>query len=74
MAHRHERDATDALHKFVDQYPTQKDAARALGVSPAYLSDVKNGRRTFSDNLLQKLGLRRVVVKIGYPSSVVVKS
>lgn len=53
----------DRLHKFVDRFPTQKDAADALGIKPAYLSDLVNMRRDLSPNILAKLGLRRTVVQ-----------
>jgi len=53
----------DALYAFVKRYPRQLDAARALEISPAYLSDLVNGRRDITDGILAKLGLKRVVVK-----------
>lgn len=57
-----EINALDRLHKFVEKYPTQKDAAKALGIKPAYLSDLVNMRRDLSDTILTKLGLKRAVV------------
>jgi plasmid maintenance system antidote protein VapI len=56
-------DAQRELHQFVARYPTQLLAAQALGISPAYLSDLLHGRRDISDQLLAKLGLKRIVVK-----------
>ena len=53
----------DALQREIAKYPTQRGAAKALGISTAYLSDLVNGRRNVSDAMLVKLGLRRVVVK-----------
>jgi plasmid maintenance system antidote protein VapI len=47
------------LRKFVAQHPTQKAAARALGISEPYLCDLLNGRRLFSTNMLDRLGLER---------------
>ena len=41
----------------------QKLAARALGISPQYLTDLLKGRRAGGDNLLISLGLRRKVVR-----------
>ena len=58
-----EVDAHGHLLKFVDQFETQKVAAKALGVTPAYLSDLVNGRRDLSEKILRKLGLKRAVVK-----------
>lgn len=57
-----EIDPLVALKRFVGEYETQGAAADALGVSRPYLSDILNGRREFSDAILQKLGLRRIVV------------
>lgn len=57
-----EIDALDRLQKFVRKYPTQKDAAFALGITQAYLSDLINMRRDLSAPLLKKLGLKRAVV------------
>lgn len=50
------------LRQLVSQYGTQKAAAMSLGISQPYLSDLMKGRRTFSDKILKKLGLRSVVV------------
>lgn len=58
-----EINALDRLHRFVEKYPTQKEAAKALGIKPAYLSDLVNMRRDLSDTILIKLGLRRMVVQ-----------
>jgi len=59
-----EVDALSRLHKFVAKYPTQKDAAEALGIKPAYLSDLVNMRRDISERILSKLGLKRAVVVV----------
>lgn len=40
---------------------SQKDLADQLGVSPAYLSDVINGRREAGEKMLAALGLEKVV-------------
>lgn len=34
---------------------TSKELAKALDISPQYLSDIENGRRAISDNLLCKI-------------------
>lgn len=59
-----EVNALDRLHKFVAKYPTQKAAADALGIKPAYLSDLVNVRRDLSEKILKKLGLKRAVVPV----------
>lgn len=58
-----EINALDRLHKFVEKYPTQKEAATALGISPAYLNDLVNMRRDLSSKMLARLGLKRAVVQ-----------
>jgi transcriptional regulator with XRE-family HTH domain len=51
------------LEKQVSRHGSQKAAATALGISAQYLNDLLQGRRDASDNILEKLGLRRVVVR-----------
>ena len=51
------------LKAFMARYPTQKEAAAALGVSAAYLVDLKRGSRGFSNAMLEKLGLERVITR-----------
>ena len=41
---------------------SQASSAKAHGVSPAYLSDVLNGRREPGEAILSALGLTRVAV------------
>ncbi len=41
---------------------TQKMTAETFGISQSYLSDLLNGRREFSDAMLEKLAMRRIVV------------
>lgn len=41
---------------------TQREAARQLGISAAYLSDILAGRRELSAEVGAKLGYKRVVV------------
>jgi transcriptional regulator with XRE-family HTH domain len=57
-----EIDPLDRLRAFVAKHETQAAAAEALGVSGPYLSDILNRRRDFSDQILKRLGLRRIVV------------
>lgn len=51
------------LHEFVGRFETQKDAAAALGITPAYLSDLVNMRRELSARILSQLGLKRAVIQ-----------
>jgi len=55
-------DPAARLQAFVSKYPTQRKAAEALGISGPYLSDLLNGRREFSNTILKRLDLRRIVV------------
>lgn len=50
-----------ALRAVVSRYDTQKAAALALGIRQQHLSDLLHGRRTFSEAMLAKLGLTRVI-------------
>jgi transcriptional regulator with XRE-family HTH domain len=56
------KDPKTVLRAFVRYHLTQRDAAAALGISPAYLSDLLRGQRTFSARVLARLGLRRAFV------------
>ena len=58
-----ELDPVAELRAFVARFTSQADAAKALGVSAVYVSDLLNRRRDVSNNILAKLGLRWVVVK-----------
>lgn len=53
---------TLALCTYVARFANQRQAARALGISEPYLSDLLRNRRTASERILKKLRLRRVVV------------
>jgi plasmid maintenance system antidote protein VapI len=53
----------DALQRFIEQHGSRKEAADALGVSLPYISDLINGRRDFSQRMLESLGLKQIVVK-----------
>lgn len=52
------------LERLVRRAGSQKEAAIELGISPQYLNDLLQGRREFSDNLLEKLGLERRIVRM----------
>ena len=56
-------DARASLLALVETHGSQAAVAQRLGVSDAYVSDLLNNRRSFSDTMLEKLGLRRIVVK-----------
>lgn len=45
------------LRKGVKKAGSQTAYAQSLGISPSYLSDLLNQRRTLSDRLLKKLGV-----------------
>lgn len=53
----------EVLARFVAKYERQQDAAKALGVSGPFLSDMLQGNRDVSPKVLEQLGLRRAVVK-----------
>jgi hypothetical protein len=55
----------EALERFIAEHGSRAEACKALGIKPAYLSDLLNGRRGFSENILNALGLKRIVVKHG---------
>lgn len=54
-------DFTTTLDRYIKKVGSQTVAAKRLGVSGSYLSDVKNGRREPGEKILTALGLRRVV-------------
>lgn len=56
-------DVIRILKRRVEQAGSQKQAAVDLGISSQYLNDLLQGRRDFSDNLLDKLGLERRIVR-----------
>jgi len=55
-------DPADRLAVFVQAHGTQDQAARKLGISQQYLSDLLKNRRQFSSRILQKLGLKAIIV------------
>ncbi|MFC6051161.1 hypothetical protein ACFPYM_25300 [Methylobacterium hispanicum] len=54
----------DLLRRRIEEAGSTRAASRALGVSAAYLIDVRHGRRAAGDRLLSGLGLERVVVPV----------
>jgi hypothetical protein len=55
-------DPIAALEIWVDLFPSQTVAAKRLGVSPAFVSQMLNGRCGIPAWLLDALGLTTVVV------------
>lgn len=55
----------DRLQQMVEQLGSQKAVADKLGIGPAYLSDVLNGRRDPGPAILDALGFKAetVIVK-----------
>ncbi len=54
--------ADEALHALILRLGSQRAAAKHLGISEPYLSDLRKRRRTMSVKILGKLGFRRTVV------------
>lgn len=50
------------LRKYIREHGSQKAAARTLGVSPSFLSDVLKGKREPAGMMLTRLGYHRVVM------------
>jgi len=57
------RNAEQVLREFVARHGSQIAAARALGISQPYMSDIMNGRRNLSERIMKALGLERVIVE-----------
>ena len=51
------------LKELVATFSTQREAAKKLGISEAYMTDLLKGRRGFSNAMLAKLKLKTIVVK-----------
>lgn len=58
----HEPEMRTRLIKFVRNVGLAKTAAKALGISQQYLSDLVNGNREISAEVARGLGYRKVVV------------
>ena len=63
-----QKDPSEVLAAFVARYPTQQAAAEALDIVPSHLTDLLRNRRTFSDAMLGKLGLKRAVIEDRHPA------
>jgi transcriptional regulator with XRE-family HTH domain len=56
-----EAQVIELIKQRANEAGSQKALAQELGVSEPYLSDVLKGRRSPSENLLNRLGIRKVV-------------
>jgi hypothetical protein len=61
-----DRPATEAemraiIIALIDQVGGVRSLARAWGITPSYVCDLRNGRREPSDAVCRKFGFRRVV-------------
>jgi hypothetical protein len=50
----------ERLRKFAANFGTRAKAAKAIGISPQYLSDIILRRRRPGPSVLRALGIRRV--------------
>lgn len=55
-------DPKKRLDAAIRRTGSQRALAAELGVSQQYVCDLAAGRRPFSDGVLEKLGIRRVVI------------
>lgn len=53
-----ERSARNVLFEYVAQCPSQRIAARQLGISAQYLGDMLHFKRPVPERLLRKFGYR----------------
>jgi len=56
-------DALDRLRAFVAVHGNQRDAAKALGVSPAFVNQMLTRKIPVSERILKQLGLRRTIIE-----------
>ena len=49
----------DTLERVVSKYRNREEAAKAIGISESYLNDLIHERRDFSDQMLERIGLKR---------------
>lgn len=52
------------LERHCEQFKTYTAAAEALGITGPYLRDMLHGRRDISANMLERLGLKRIVTVV----------
>jgi len=62
-------DPRSRLRRLVRRCGTQRAAAAEMGISSNYLSDLLHGHRVYSDRILDKLQLRRIIVAVRRPRS-----
>lgn len=55
-------EAIARLRVLVQEAGTQAAAAKQIGSTQGQVSDLLKGRRSFSNSILRRLGLRRVTV------------
>ncbi len=55
-----DKNIIQAIDRLAKESGSYKAAAKYLGVSPTYLSDIKNGRRDCSESMASRLGFRRI--------------
>ncbi len=58
-----EVDPLEALEKYGRQFRTKQEAAKSLGVTGGFYSDMLKGYRKIPASILEQLGLRRAVVQ-----------
>jgi len=60
-----EVDPLPILRQKVEEYPTHTAAAKALGISKQYLSNILRRRCDIGPRVLRKLGLKRAILARG---------
>ena len=60
---KHDIDPLEVLKAQVAEAGGQVELAKRFNLSQAYISDLLRGRRGFSDQMLDRIGLRRTVIK-----------
>ena len=63
LARQHFIDPIAQLRKRVATHGTQRQAAKALGVSTSLVNEMLSGKRGITPHVLGQLGLKRVVVR-----------
>ena len=63
-----EAEVRAAINTAIECAASLRALAASWGISPAYLSDVRTGRRAPGDSILKHLGLKRVVTVEYLPS------
>jgi hypothetical protein len=53
-----------ALEKYCGGFPSYVEAAKSLGISKQFLHGLRREARPLPDHILEKLGLRRVVLVV----------